>query len=233
MDELRIVLAGGGPLLQAGIVAALAPEERFRLIAQVDGVSEAIDVMQRMPCDVLLLNSDAPRHDATTLRESRRGGNAEPAKVLILTDDDDRHELLGALLAGVHGYGIRRRLLPEEIRTGVAIVGEGEHWMCRLAIGQLVQLTFEGTAEDAFRNGQGRSNGPLSPREAEVLRRAAEGEGEEQIAGGLNVSRNTVKTYLRRIREKLQVTSRVEAVRYGLEHGLLSNRGPVRHTGIA
>jgi DNA-binding NarL/FixJ family response regulator len=232
MDELRIVLAGGGPLLQAGIVAALAAEDRFQLIAQVDGVQEAIDVLRRLPCDVLLLNSDTPRLDATTLREGR-WGDAEQAKVLILTDEDDRHELLGALLAGVHGYGIRRRLLPEEIRTGVAIVGEGEHWMCRLAIGQLVQLTFDGTAEEAVRNGQGRANGPLSPREAEVLRRAAEGEGEDQIAEGLNVSRNTVKTYLRRIREKLQVTSRVEAVRYGLEHGLLSNRGPARHTGIA
>jgi DNA-binding NarL/FixJ family response regulator len=219
-------------LLQAGIVAALAAEDRFQLIAQVDGVQEAIDVLQRMPCDVLLLNSDTPRLDATTLREGR-WGDAEQAKVLILTDEDDRHELLGALLAGVHGYGIRRRLLPEEIRTGVAIVGEGEHWMCRLAIGQLVQLTFDGTAEEAVRNGQGRTNGPLSPREAEVLRRAAEGEGEDQIAEGLNVSRNTVKTYLRRIREKLQVTSRVEAVRYGLEHGLLSSRGPARHSGIA
>lgn len=219
-------------MLQAGIVAALAAEDRFQLIAQVEGVQEAIDVLQRMPCDVLLLNSDSPRLDAMTLRESRWEA-AEQAKVLILTDEDDRHELLGALLAGVHGYGIRRRLLPEEIRTGVAIVGEGEHWMCRLAIGQLVQLTFDGTAEEAVRNAQGRPNGPLSPREAEVLRRAAEGEGEEQIAEGLNVSRNTVKTYLRRIREKLQVTSRVEAVRYGLEHGLLSNRGPARHSGIA
>jgi len=232
MDEVRIVLAGGGPLLQAGIVAALAPEDRFQLIAQVADVQAAIDVLQRLPCDVLLLNSDAPRSDATKLRDGTWGSGGQ-AKILLLTDEEDRYELHGALLAGVHGYGIRRRLPAEEIRTGVAVVSEGEHWMCRLAIGQLVQLMFDGSVEDGLRNGLGRPNGPLSPREAEVLRRAAEGEGEEQIAEGLNVSRNTVKTYLRRIREKLQVTSRVEAVRYGLEHGLLSHRNPVRHSGIA
>ncbi|MDQ3702612.1 MAG: response regulator transcription factor [Chloroflexota bacterium] len=244
MAELRIIVAGGAPLLQAGIVAALAADERLRLVAQVEDVQQAQAYVLQGACDVLVLNTDSPHVEAADViagdatgsgegGDSRTSainatcGGSEPVKVLVLTDDDSRHELLASLRVGVQGYGIRSRLQPEDIRAAVRTVAGGRAWLCPVATGHLVQLAVVDSGNGTLGS---RTSGPLSPREAEVLRLAADGDGEDQIAVALCLSKNTVKTYLRRIREKLQVTSRGEAVRIGFQHGLISSR---RHTGAA
>lgn len=238
MAELRIIVAGGAPLLQAGIVAALAADERLRIVAQVEDVHQARAYVLQGACDVLVLNTDTPHLEAAWVitgdatgsgedGESADNGGGEPVKVLILTDDDSRHELLATLRVGVRGYGIHSRLQQEDIRAAVRTVAGGKSWLCPMATGHLVQLAVVDSGNGTLGS---RTSGPLSPREAEVLRLAADGDGEDQIALALCLSKNTVKTYLRRIREKLQVTSRGEAVRIGFQHGLISSR---RQTGAA
>lgn len=244
MVELRIVVAGGAPLLQAGIVAALAVDERVRVVAQVEEVHQARAYVLQGTCDVLVLNTDSPHLESAGViaRDATRrsggedsgdggdngdGGDGEPVKVLVLTDDDSRHELLASLRVGVQGYGIRSRLQPEDILAAVRTVAGGKSWLCPVATGHLVQLAVVDGGNGTLGS---RNSGPLSPREAEVLRLAADGDGEDQIAVALCLSKNTVKTYLRRIREKLQVTSRGEAVRIGVKHGLIASR---HQTGAA
>ena len=141
---------------------------------------------------------------------------ADAAKVVVLTHNDSQQELLATLRTGVRGYGIHSSLEPEDIRSGLLTVARGFRWLCPQATSYLL---LQLAAEDGAAGSGGA--GPLSPREAEVLALAAEGEGEEQIAVALCLSRNTVKTYLRRIREKLQASSRGEAVRLGYEQGLI------------
>ncbi len=231
MVELRIIVAGGAPLLQAGIVAALASDARLRLVAQVEDVQQAQDFLRRGACDVLVLNTESPHLEAAQVMARHDDGGDDvpgvPAKVLVLTDDASQHELLATLQVGVQGYGIRTRLQPEDIRAAVLTVARGDCWLCGMATRHLVQLAIVDSGNGALGGGH---SGPLSPREAEVLRLAAEGDGEEQIAQSLCLSKNTVKTYLRRIREKLQATSRGDAVRIGYEHGLIPVR---RQTGAA
>jgi DNA-binding NarL/FixJ family response regulator len=65
---------------------------------------------------------------------------------------------------------------------------------------------------------------PLSKRELAVLRRFADGANEQAIADELTISRNTVKTYLHRICEKLEATSRSDAMRIAFLHGLIPDR---------
>jgi two-component system NarL family response regulator len=221
LDELRIVLAGGAPLLQAGIVAALSADDRLRLVARLEDAREAGEYLRRGACDIVVLNTESPRVEAAAVIAGYEG-QGEGAKLLVLTDDEDRQELLATLQAGVQGYGIRRTLWPEDIRCGVLSVGRGFRWTCPQATRYLVQLVVE---DGAGARGAGGA-GPLSPREVEVLRLAGEGAREERIAATLCLSPNTVKTYFRRIREKLQATTRVEAVRLGYEQGLIPAPAP-------
>jgi DNA-binding NarL/FixJ family response regulator len=217
MMELRVAVAGGAPLLRAGIVAALASDGRLRLVDQDTDVEHAGDLLRRKACDVLVLNTESPHAEVGAILNGSAGDSERP-KVLVLTDVESQQELLGALQKGVEGYGIRSCLWPDDIRSGILAVGRGLPWACPLTTRSLLQLAVEESAGQAPRPGR---HGPLSPREAEVLKYAADGEGEEQIAQTLFLSRNTVKTYLRRIREKLHVTSRGEAVRLGYEQGLI------------
>jgi NarL family two-component system response regulator YdfI len=66
--------------------------------------------------------------------------------------------------------------------------------------------------------------GPLSEREAAVLRLIAAGTREERAAQELHLSRNTVKTYLRRVCAKLDAPSRAAAIRVAIERGLIPDR---------
>jgi DNA-binding NarL/FixJ family response regulator len=217
LHELRIALAGGAPLLRAGIEAALAPDSRFRLVAQVADVDEAGELLRQSACDVLVLNTESPHREAAAVL-AEHDADPDGAKVVVLTDDQSQHELLVTLQTGVRGYGIRSCLSPEDIRNGLLTVGRGFQWMCPLTTRFLWQRVVQ---ESAGRGNGAAHHGPLSRRESEVLRLAAEGAREEQIAQALCLSPNTVKTYLRRIREKLQAGSRGEAVRRGYEQGLI------------
>jgi DNA-binding NarL/FixJ family response regulator len=69
-----------------------------------------------------------------------------------------------------------------------------------------------------------RSNHRLTPREVEVLRALAIGKRNKQLAPTLSISESTFKTYLRNIYEKLGVRTRVEAVRRGVELGVIDTR---------
>ena len=217
MMELRVAVAGGAPLLRAGIVAALALDDRLRLVDQDTDVEHAGELLRRKACDVLVLNTESPHTEVGVVLNGSAGDTERP-KVLVLTDVESQQELLDTLQKGVEGYGIRSCLWPDDIRSGILAVGRGLPWTCPLTTRTLLQLAVEDSAGAAARAGR---QGPLSKREAEVLRCAASGEGEEQIAQTLFLSRNTVKTYFRRIREKLHVTTRVEAVRRGYEQGLI------------
>lgn len=225
MQQVRIVLAGGAPLLQAGIAAALAGDDRLKVIAQVPNVQEVGGFLTGDGCDVVVLNTEAPCVEAATLMARRRecdGGCL--ARVLVLTDQDSTEELLITLHLGVEGYAVRRSLWPEDIRSALFTLKRGLPWLCPLATRQLVAMAVTlagGTPVGCTRPGL------LSHREAEVLGLAAMGAGEEEIAQRLYLSRSTVKTYLRRIREKLQVTSRSEAVRLGYQRGLIPAPQPV------
>jgi DNA-binding CsgD family transcriptional regulator len=81
-------------------------------------------------------------------------------------------------------------------------------------------LAHEGQAGERHASGRG----GLSSRELEVLCQAAHGEGDSGIATALSLSRNSVKTYWQRIREKLAVKTREEALREAVMQGLIPDR---------
>jgi DNA-binding NarL/FixJ family response regulator len=62
----------------------------------------------------------------------------------------------------------------------------------------------------------------LTPRELEILRLIADGEGNKSIANLLNISQHTVKFHISSIFEKLNVSSRTEAIKVGISRGLIS-----------
>ncbi|MGH2355107.1 MAG: response regulator transcription factor [Chloroflexota bacterium] len=222
-----MVLVGGSPLLQAGIAAALASHERLTCVAQEQDVHALAARAERLACDVVVLCTEAPHHDVPLLMNSLAPARV---KVLVLTDNESRDELLAALQLGVNGYGIGRNIWPEDLCAAIVSLARWDPWLCPEATRQLLTATrvrsvpptsLAGPVE--ARNGTLR-NGTLSEREAEVLSLASTGAGEQDIADRLCLSRNTIKTYLRRICQKLDAESRAHAFRVAIERGLIPDR---------
>ncbi|MGH2368074.1 MAG: LuxR C-terminal-related transcriptional regulator [Chloroflexota bacterium] len=227
----RVMLAGGAPLVQTGLEAVLTQDAGLQLVDKVLDAGEGMTRAQQMACDVLVLYVDRPQVELSPIVErlATEPAGASPGartQVLVLTEDESRDALLTALRLGVRGYGIVTELPLDALCAGIRRLPRGEVWLCPLALRHLVATAVGGELGPGAdsRRPRPRGHGPLSEREVEVLHLAAQQAGEETIAEALHISRSTVKTYLRRICEKLDAPSRADAIRQAIACGLIPDR---------
>jgi len=136
--------------------------------------------------------------------------------ILFLTDDIESVRML--LNSKVQTWGVLSvEATSEELVAGVLAVGEGLWVGAPSLVAELMRLPRggEGSGEDSLIE-------PLTAREKEVLQLMAQGLANKQIALSLSISEHTVKFHLSSLYAKLGISSRTEAVRRGIELGLIS-----------
>src|SRR6202012_4020319 len=124
--------------------------------------------------------------------------------ILMLTVYEDTEQIFKALSAGASGYMLKR-LTPDKLLQAIRDVHSGGSPMSS-SIARKVVASFQKSKQ------AGAKQTHLSPREEMVLDCLAKGLTYKQIADQLDISIDTIRTYLRRIYEKLHVQSRTEAV---------------------
>ena len=217
VDTVRVFLVGGTPLLRCGIETALSYDSRVACVGHAPDVA-TFGASDRASCDVVIVNTERPRADAAALH-ALSGLGAGP-KVLVLTENERPDEQVAALQLGVQGYGLRHDLKVDDLPAAVLAVAERDSWMCHRATRNLMLSTAQQSMDRLKAGAPGR----LSGREREVLQLAARGVSEQEIADTLCLARNTVKTYLQRICEKLGARSRKDAYRRAYELRLVADR---------
>lgn len=227
-EEVSVVLAGGSPLLQSGILAALRPDPRITVRMCSGDVEDAAMRARQLGCDVFILYAEEPLASTNRVGE-RLWDGSRSTRLIVLTENKSGFEMLATLRAGVNGYGILGSLRPEDVCAGVIAVARGGAWLCPVATRQLVEIALQQPAPVAALPLPKGADVDLSERELQVLRLVAQEKGEQEISETLSISRNTVKTYIRRICEKFQVASRSDAIRFAIQHGII----PDRRTRIA
>jgi DNA-binding NarL/FixJ family response regulator len=136
--------------------------------------------------------------------------------VVALTQLSDPRAVREALQAGFHGYLTKETPLPLFLRSvQMAMAGEVvvPH---RLAAEAAGARSPEEKHADLVRE-------KLTPRENQILALLVEGASTKTMAQRLSLSKNTVRTHAQNILEKLQVSSRLEAVAFAVRHGLVSD----------
>lgn len=129
-------------------------------------------------------------------------------QILMLTVYEDTEKIFRALAAGANGY-LLKRSSPTKLLAAIREVHSGGSPMTS-SIARKVVASFQ--KQKAAPDAAGEKPGHLSPREAAVLDYLAKGCTYKQIAGELDISIDTIRTYIKRIYEKLHVQSRTEAV---------------------
>lgn len=130
-------------------------------------------------------------------------------QVLMLTVYEDTDQIFKALSAGASGY-ILKRLTPGKLLEAIRDVHEGGSPMSS-SIARKVVSSFQGLPKASNKTG-------LSSREQMILDCLAKGLTYKQTADKLSISIPTIRSYLRRIYEKLHVQSRTEAVAKYMQH---------------
>ncbi len=125
-------------------------------------------------------------------------------RVLMLTTYEDSHLIFNSLRAGASGYILKNKS-PAELLNAIQQVHEGGAPMS-MRIARKVVAFFNQLPAPAPESER------LSEREAQVLAALAKGRLYKEIAAQLEISENTVRTYVKRIYEKLHVQTRTEAV---------------------
>lgn len=197
---IRIVIAEDQRLLRGALASLLDLEDDLEVIGQAaDGV-EAIDLIERLRPDVCLMDIEMPRLSGLDVADQLKA-QGSPCKVIILTTFARPGYFERAAKAGIHGY-----LLKDESSDELAE-----------AIRRVMAGHLEVSPELVF--GSLREENPLSPREQDILKLAACGHSAGEIASSLHLSYGTVRNYISEILNKLEVKSRIEAVRLAEEKG--------------
>ncbi|EDY20608.1 two component transcriptional regulator, LuxR family [Chthoniobacter flavus Ellin428] len=195
------------PVIRAGWVKIINRSTGYRCISDYGSAEAALAGLVKEPPDFVLMDINLPgKSGIECTRELKR--RLPKLEIVMLTMFDDRDNLFEALRAGASGY-LLKRTSPAGLLEALNQLKAGGSPMSPQIARQVVHF-FRQNEPAAEANGAVIEK--LSARENEILRCLAEGRHYKEIADQLNLSMDTVRTYIRRTYEKLHVHSRTEAV---------------------
>lgn len=189
--------------LRESIATFINGSPGFRCTSSFGNAGAALHALPSNPPDVVLM--DINMAGMNGIECVRKLKSVCPAvQIVMFTVYEDTDKIFKALAAGATGY-LLKRLPPAKLLQAIQEVHEGGSPMSS-SIARQVVASFQMAPANSKQHPQ------LSPREEEVLNLLAKGLTYKQIADELQISLDTVRTYLRRVYEKLHVQSRTEAV---------------------
>jgi NarL family two-component system response regulator LiaR len=215
-NSITIMLADDHPLLRQALRNVLEKQPDFKIIAEASDGEEAVRLALERDPNVVIMDINMPKLNG--LEAIRQIRAQKPAiTVLVLTVHDDSEHVLGVLEAGAAGY-LTKSVFGTEVVHAIRSVVSGETVLSTEISQQILRHALRYSTKpipiDVAQK--------LNVREMEILKRAAKGLSNKNIALELSLSLPTIKTYLSDIFGKLGANSRTEAVIIGLRSGILS-----------
>ena len=213
-NKIRILIADDHALVREGTRRVLEQEPDLEVVGEAVDGEEAVELATSLKPDVAIVDVSMPKMDG--IEATRRIKATCPSiNVLILSAYDDDQFIFSLLEAGAAGY-LLKTIRSRELVDAVRAVSSGES-VLHPSIARKVLNRF---VSAAGKPAEGKEPvGMLSEREMEVLKLAAKGLSNQDIAEKLCLSIRTVQGHLGHIFNKLQVGSRTEAVVRGLKEG--------------
>jgi two-component system nitrate/nitrite response regulator NarL len=208
--KTRIILVDDHTLFRKGLAELLEQSGSIEVTAFTGNPDEVAMLLRAHRPDVLMLDLNMPGTDGITLMQQLRADGFD-LPVLILTLSEAEDDLARALRAGANGY-LLKSMEPDEVVDAIVRAQRGETVVAPAMTAKLVNL-YDKKGQDA-----GSLLDALTPREREILAHLSRGESNKTIARTLDISHDTVKLHVRHILAKLNLSSRVEAAVFAVEH---------------
>ena len=210
----RVLIADDHGVLRAGLRSMLAGQPDFEVVGEAADGDTAVRLAAELEPDVALLDISMPGPGG--IEVTKRILKRSPAtRVLILTVHEDASLLKGALHAGAAGY-IVKRAVQSELINALQAVAAGEMYVHPSMTRSLVRLSGSTPGGSLPRDTE------LTRRELDVLRLVAQGHTNRQVAEELGIGIRTVETHRANVMGKLGLETRIDLVRYALDHKLVT-----------
>ena len=211
MSHIKIALIDDHTLFRSGIKALLSRQNDFEVIGEAaDGLSGVKLVAQTRP-DIVLLDLDMPVMNGREALAQILSAHPEQT-VVMLTVSEDSDDLTECMRLGARGFllkNINADFLLDSIRKAV----DGDNVFSPEMTARLVQSLISPAAPP-----KNNALSSLTPRELEILGYLAAGHSNKVIARRLDLAESTIKVHVQNILRKLELSSRVQAAVYAVEH---------------
>ncbi|MCU0933615.1 MAG: response regulator [Thiobacillaceae bacterium] len=212
MSRLSIVLVDDHTLFRKGLAELLESQGAVNVSAITGNPAEVSDLLREKRPDVLILDLNIGGTDGIQVMQALRA-EGHDLPVLILTVSEAEEDMARALRNGAKGY-LLKSMEPDEVVEAVIRAARGETVVAPGMTAKLVRmLDNKGNSATSLLES-------LTQREREILSHLAKGESNKAIARQLDISYDTVKLHVRHILAKLNLSSRVEAAVFAVEHKL-------------
>lgn len=214
--SIRVALVDDQHLFRAGIAMVIGSQPDLDLVGEADDGVDAVALVEATRPDVLVMDVRMPRVDGVAAtREVLAAFGERAPRVLVLTTFDLDESAAAAIEAGASAF-LLKDSQPEFLLAAIRAVAAGNQIVAASATRALFER-FRARSIDP----PGQEYEALTPREREILVRAAQGLSNAEIAAVEFLSEATVKTHMSRILAKLSLRDRVQLVVYSYQHGLV------------
>ena len=195
---IRVSIVEDDPAFREALRTYIDQSQDFRCVSIYGDPAEALKGLPKDQPDVVLMDLQMPGMSGIDCIAALRQDSPDIRAIMFTVFEQDEN-IFKALAAGAYGYLVKRTP-PPKILDAIREVMEGGSPMSA-HIARKVVASFHQAATIT-----------LSPQERDVLGRLAQGHTYARIANDMGIAIHTVRNYIRRIYEKLQVHSRTEAV---------------------
>lgn len=213
--KIGILVVDDHPLLREAMRNVFEQHQDMEVLGEAGDGEEAIKLSSELKPDIVIMDIVMPKLSGIEATKQIRKVSPTTAVLILTAYDDDRY-VVGLLEAGAAGYllkSARSQVLVDAVRTVCA----GESVLHPAIVAKILKYGLRMKAE----SDEQKTEEKLSDRELEVLKLAAKGMSNKDIAEELFLSIRTVKAHLSAIFSKMGVASRTEAVVKGAREGWL------------
>ncbi len=205
MKKIRVLLADDHPFFLYGVSTYLKTVPEIEMVGEANSGEDVVNQAKQLNPDVILMDIRMPGMNGIEATKKIKQSNPE-TNILIFTMFKDDQSVFTAMRMGAKGY-ILKDAGKEEIIRAIKTIAAGEAIFSAEIAAKMVHYfssTRPAASEQLFPE--------LTSREREVLYLIADGATNREIAEHLKISNKTVSNYVTNILNKLQVSSREEAI---------------------
>ena len=210
-SSIKIVIADDHAIVREGLKQILADTGDITVAGEAENALEAVRLVRRGKCDVLLLDISMPdRSGIDVLKQLRK--EYPGLVVLMLTMHREDQYAIRSLKAGAAGF-LNKQSAPAELVNAIRQVASGKKYVSPTLAQELANQVDEDREVPLHET--------LSDREYQTLTMIASGKTVSDIAGELLLSVKTISMYRSRLLHKMKLRHNAELTHYAIKHHLV------------
>jgi DNA-binding NarL/FixJ family response regulator len=201
---IKVLIVDDHPLVRVGMATVVNQQHDMTIAAEADAGPRAIELYRQHRPDVVLMDLRLRGESGARVTSALRA-EFPAARVLMISNYDGDEDIHQALAAGAMGY-LFKSVVEDELVDAIREISAGRRYLPRGVTARMNEN------ETGIR---------LTRREHELLELLGKGLSNRDLGNVLGVAEDTVKTHLKSLFRKLEVSDRAEAVREGLRRGFI------------